>query len=212
MDALDVYDKLGKKIKQAKLDEGVFDGKVNSTLMHQAVVTFLANQRIGLASSKTKGEVRGGGRKPWRQKGTGRARVGSRRSPLWRGGGVTFGPRPHSYNKTMPRRMRAGALKSVLNTRLKDKSIIVVDSFIMDDHKTKTLFNIIKNLKLSAFKSTIVVKNIDSNLKLASRNLANFSLEKAGVLNSYSALNCERLIFTLEALRVVEERIRKCFS
>jgi len=212
MDTLDVYDKLGKKIEQAKLDEGVFDGKVNSTLMHQAVVTFLANQRIGLACSKTKGEVSGGGRKPWRQKGTGRARVGSRRSPLWRGGGVTFGPRTRSYNKTMPRRMRAGALKSVLNTRLKDKSIIVVDSFVMDDHKTKTLFNIIKNLKLSAFKSTIVVKSIDSNLKLASRNLANFNLEKAGVLNSYSALNCERLIFTLEALRVVEERIRKCFS
>ena len=206
MITLDVYDQSGKQVNQINLEDRVFDGKVNPTLMHQAVVAFLTNQRRGLAIAKTKGEVSGGGRKPWRQKGTGRARVGSNRSPLWRGGGTVFGPRPHSFHKDVPHRMKINALKSVLNTRLKDKNILIVDNIKIGSHKTKELSKILNNLNLGAIKTTLVVKNINSNLKLASGNLENFHLEKAQELNAYSALNCKQLVFTQEALRIVEGR------
>ena len=124
--SLPVLSVQGKEVEQIELEKRVFDGKISQALIHQAVVTYLANQRKGLASTKTRGEVRGGGIKPWRQKGTGRARVGSIRSPLWRGGGVTFGPKPHSYHKDLPQKMRTMALKSALNAKLRDKEISIL--------------------------------------------------------------------------------------
>ena len=134
---LDVVNQKGKVVRTLELDQKVFDGKINMSLLHQAVVTYLANQRKGLASTKTRGEVRGGGRKPWRQKGTGRARVGSIRSPLWKGGGATFGPKPRDYSQKMPQRMKALALKSALNAKLNDKELMVIDDIKLRSHKTK---------------------------------------------------------------------------
>ena len=209
MKKIDVYNQEGKKIKTVDLDEKVFDGKVDEVVLHQAVVTFLANQRKGLAKTKKRGEVRGGGTKPWRQKGTGRARVGSIRSPLWRGGGITFGPQPREYSKNMPRRMKIRALKSALNAKLKDGKIVVVDAIEVKEPKTRFLFEILKKLKLDDTKTVFVADTINENMKLSSRNLKRFEYEKADNLNSYAALNCKKLLFTLDAFKKTEERIKK---
>ena len=212
MKTLDVYNQQGNKIDKLELNERVFDGKVAETLMHQAVVTFLSNQRRGLASSKKRGEVRGGGRKPWRQKGTGRARVGSTRSPLWHGGGVTFGPKPRDYSKKITQRMKVVALKSALNVKFRDEEIVLIDKVSLDSHKTKMLLEIIMKLQLKNSKVTLVVDKIDKNLKLASRNIGDFYLEKASQFNTYTALNCNKLIFTKDSLEIVEKRIDKWLS
>jgi large subunit ribosomal protein L4 len=209
MSKVEVLDLKGKKKESLDLDSKVFDGKVNKALLHQAVVTYLANQRKGLASAKTKGEVSGGGRKPWRQKGTGRARVGSSRSPLWKGGGVTFGPKPHSYRKDLPKKMKVLALKSALNAKFKDKEIVVLDKLEVSTHKTKDFLKIVKSLKLDKTKACFIVENVDNNLKLSCRNLGKVSLNSAGNLNTYEALDCKNIVFTKDALGKVTQRIKK---
>ncbi|MBU1122886.1 MAG: 50S ribosomal protein L4 [Candidatus Omnitrophica bacterium] len=205
-----VLDTNGKKKDSIELDSLIFDGKVRDVLIHQAVVTYLANQRKGLASTKTKGKVRGGGAKPWRQKGTGRARVGSNRSPLWRGGGVTFGPLPRSYYKDFPKRMKVLALQSALNAKLKDNELIVLDDLVVKSHKTKDFLTIINNLKITDRKVRFVVEKIDDKVKLSLRNLGKVEIGEVNNLNTYQALNCKDLIFTKEAILKVEERIKKC--
>jgi len=212
MKVLDVYNQQGEKIDKIELDEKVFDGKISEALMHQAVVTFLANQRKGLASSKKRGEVSGGGRKPWRQKGTGRARVGSTRSPIWHGGGVTFGPKPRYYNKKINQKMKIAALKSALNAKLRDQEIVIIDKLLLNSHKTKSFLEILTKLQLKENKVTLIIDKIDNNIRLASRNIANFCLEKAAQLNTYTALNCSKLIFTASSIKIVEERINKWLS
>jgi len=209
MSTLEVINQKGKKVESLKLDKDIFDGKVNNTLMHQAIVSFLANQRKGLACTKTRGEVSGGGRKPWKQKGTGRARVGSNRSPLWEGGGTTFGPKPHSFRKEMNRKMKGMALKSALNAKLKDNEIIVIDEIKLDGFKTKELSAILGVLKLDSKKVKLVVSAIESNLKMSSSNLEKVNLEKAVNLTTYGALDCKKLVFTKAAFDLVEKRIRK---
>lgn len=199
----------GKEVAKLELDSVVFDGKVKNSLMHQAVVTHLANQRMGLASTKTRGEVSGGGRKPWRQKGTGRARVGSTRSPLWRKGGITFGPKPHSFRKDLPSRMKILALKSALNSKLNDKEMIVLDDLKMNSPKTKEFFEIVKKLKLDDLRIRFVVGSLDKNLKLSCRNLPLVNVDAAASLNTYYALDCKKLIFTKSALELVEARVKK---
>jgi len=143
--SLPVFNTQGKQVEEIILNSQVFDGEINIALIHQAVVTYLANQRKGLALTKTRGNVRGGGRKPWKQKGTGRARVGSSRSPIWRGGGVTFGPSLRSYNKNFPKKMKAQALKSALNAKLRDQQILIIDDLFVNLPKTKLFFEIINN-------------------------------------------------------------------
>ncbi|MCD6583431.1 MAG: 50S ribosomal protein L4 [Candidatus Omnitrophica bacterium] len=212
MKEIEILNQEGKKVGNFNLDEKVFDGKVNITLIHQAVVTYLANKRKGTASTKTKGEVRGGGTKPWRQKGTGRARVGSIRSPLWRGGGIVFGPKPRGYTKKLPKKMKIGALKSVLNAKLKDKEIIVVDSINLENYKTKSLLSILRKLKVNSQRVKLVVPIIEKNLKLASRNLKMINTETSNNLNAYTALDCKKIIFTKQALENIQERIKKFLS
>jgi large subunit ribosomal protein L4 len=206
---IDVFDLEAKVVEKIELDKKIFDGKINDFLMHQAVVTYLANQRKGCASTKTRGEVRGGGRKPWRQKGTGRARVGSIRSPLWRGGGVVFGPKPRKFYKELPKRMKILALKSALNAKLQDNELMVIKELKVSSYKTKEFFKIVKNLKLNGEKVKFVVENLDKNIKLSSRNLEKVEVEIADNLNTYTALDCKKLIFTKEALKKVGERIKK---
>lgn len=200
----------GKEVEQIELEKRVFDGKIREALIHQAVVTYLANQRKGLASSKTRGEIRGGGIKPWRQKGTGRARVGSIRSPLWRGGGVTFGPKPHSYYKDLPQKMRTMALKSALNAKFRDQEILVVSDFKITSHKTKDFSQIVKNLKLDGVKVRLIVEELDSNLKLATGNIKKVLLAKASDVHTTEVIDCKKLVVTKSALRQIEERVKKC--
>lgn len=207
---LDVLNTNGESVEKINFDETVFDGKINPNLMHQAVVTYLANKRSGLACTKTKGEVRGGGRKPWRQKGTGRARVGSNRSPLWRGGGVTFGPKPHSFNKDLPKKMKLLALKSSLNVKLHEEKIIVLNELTSVSPKTKDFVKIINNLKLNQDKIRLVLVSVENNIKLGSSNLEKVLLCRADDVNTIDVLNCKKLIITKEALKVVEERVKKC--
>jgi large subunit ribosomal protein L4 len=209
MPKLDVLNQKGEVTGKIELDSKVFDGKLNYALMHQAVVSYLANQRKGTACSKTKGEVRGGGRKPWRQKGTGRARVGSIRSPLWRGGGVIFGPKPRDYYKKLPKRMRVLALKSALNAKMKDKEILILESLQLSKPKTKEFFNILKNLGLNGIKTRFVIEQLSRNLKLATQNLKDIDLELADSLTTYTTLDCKKIIFTKKSLLKVEERIKK---
>lgn len=209
MSVLDVLNKQGKKVNTVELDDKVFDGKVSQSLIHQAVVTFLANQRKGLACTKTRGKVRGGGKKPWRQKGTGRSRHGSSRSPLWRGGGTTFGPLPRDYSKDFPKRMKVLALKSALNAKLKDDQIMVIDAVSLKDHKTQGFNAILQKLKLSETKTKMIVDSIDFNLKLASRNIEKCKVEKADVLTTYDAVDCKKIVFTVDAFNKVQERIKK---
>lgn len=206
---LKVTDSAGKAKEDITLDKDVFDGKISLALLQQAVNTYLANKRKGLAVAKTKGEKRGSGKKPWRQKGTGRARVGSIRSPLWRGGGVTFGPRPKSYYKDFPDRMRAMALKSALNAKLKDKQILIIDNLNVKLSKTKEFSKIMDALKINNKKSHFVVANSDQNLKKAAANIKEVSLGKASDVNALGVLDCKRLVLTKESVDVVQKRVKK---
>lgn len=199
----------GEKVGDLDLDPVIFDGKVKEPLMHQAIVSYLANQRKGLAAAKTRGDVSGGGAKPWRQKGTGRARVGSSRNPLWRGGGVAFGPKPHSFYKDFPKKMKAAALKSALNAKVKTENMIVLDALVLKSHKTAEFAEVLKNLKIEAQKVMLVVETLDKNLKLSSRNIEKVEITPVQTVNTYEALNCKKLIFTKDALTKIEARIKQ---
>lgn len=208
MKDLDVFNLKGEVVGKLTPDSSLFDGKVNEALMHQAVVAYLANQRQGTASAKTRGEVSGGGRKPWRQKGTGRARVGSIRSPLWRGGGVTFAPKPRRYHKDLPKKMKIKALKSALNAKLNNDQIMVIDELVLDSHKTREFFSMITSLGIHKEKIKVVVFNPGQNVKIAARNLEKVSIENADNLTTYTALDCRRLVFTRESLEKVGKRLK----
>ena len=205
---LAVFDINGKEVGKLELDKQIFDGKINTVLIHQAVVTYLANKRKGLASTKTRGEVRGGGRKPWRQKGTGRARVGSTRSPLWRKGGTTFGPRPHSFYKDLPKKMRTLALKSSLNAKLNEQKILILDDLVTDSYKTKNFHKILSNLEIDGEKTKFVLESLENNIKLATRNIKKVSLSRAEDIHAMDVLNCKMLILTKGALNKIGERIK----
>lgn len=209
---LPVLNTQGKEVERIELEKNVFDGKIQEALIRQAVVTYLANQRKGLASTKTRGDVSGGGRKPWRQKGTGRARVGSSRSPIWRGGGVTFGPKPRSYRRDLPQKMRILALKSALNAKFRDQEILIISEAKVDSHKTKEFYQIIKNLKLEETKIRLVVGKLEADIKLAARNVKKVLLAKASDVHTTEIIDCKRLVLTKDALREIEERVKKCLS
>ncbi len=209
---LAVLNTQGKKVGDLDVDAKVFDGRVNMSLMHQAVVIYLANQRKGLAKAKTRGEVSGSGAKPWRQKGTGRARFGSIRNPVWRGGGVSFGPKNRCYYKNLPKQMKALAVKSALNTKLKDDQLLLLDSLKLSSHKTKKFSEIVAKLKLNNQKARFVVEELEDNLKLATGNIAKVEIAKASNLHVAEILDCNKLVLTKNALRIVEERVKKCLA
>jgi large subunit ribosomal protein L4 len=204
-----VFDSAGKTVEQIQLNPKVFDGRISPALMHQATTAYLANQRQGTASAKTRGQVRGGGTKPWRQKGTGRARVGSIRSPLWRGGGATFGPKPRSYYKNLPKKMKILALKSALNAKLKDSEIMVLKDLAVNSPKTKTIAAIIVALDLESISARFVVETLSQNLKLAIRNISQAGISQAADICATEIINCKKLVLTKQALRRIEERVEK---
>lgn len=187
------------------LPEKIFDAPVRVDLMYEAVKNYLANQRQGNASTKTKGLVRGGGKKPWRQKGTGRARAGSIRSPIWRGGGTVFGPLPRDYSYKLPRKVKRKALYSAFASKLQDDAVIVLNELIIHEPKTKHVRNLLKTLQLENKKVLFVVDKGDRNLALASRNLYLVKVSMASDVNVYDLLYYEKLILTLDAVNLLKE-------
>ncbi|HUF40633.1 MAG TPA: 50S ribosomal protein L4 [Verrucomicrobiae bacterium] len=189
---------------QPELNEAIFGVKSRPHLLHQAVVMQLANRRAGSASTKSKGLVRGGGKKPWRQKGTGRARAGSIRSPLWVGGGTVFGPQPRDYSYRMPRTARREALLSALSTKKREDKLIVVDKIELDRPKTKQMVEALAGLKVES--ALIVIPRADANIERAARNLPRVKVLRVEGLNVYDLLRYEHLILTESALKALEER------
>jgi large subunit ribosomal protein L4 len=185
----------------------VEDGK-GTQAVHDTVVAYQAAQRMGTASTKTMGEVAGSGKKPWRQKGTGRARAGSFASPLWRGGGVTFGPKPRDFGKTVSRKTRQLALRKALSERLKAGDVVVVDDLKLESPKTKEFIGVLSALKLEG-SALFVAQDADKNLTLASRNVPNVTLTTSDRLNTFDVLRPDKLVFTRSAFEKVEERLAK---
>lgn len=210
---LPVYNSEGKEVETLKLDPGVFDGVVNSAAIYQVVCAFRANQRMGLAQTKTRGEVSGGGKKPWKQKGTGRARVGSTRSPLWRHGGVIFGPHPRDFSVSVPQKIKTLALKSSLNAKVKENNFIILDSFKIEAPKTKEANKIFSNLKISPKKAKnsrllFLTDNLDKNLKIAFRNLEFLQTGLAKDACAYEVLVSKKIIITKQALTQLIKRLK----
>lgn len=190
---------------QPQLSEAVFGAKTRAHLLHQAIVMQLANRRAGTAATKSKGWVRGGGKKPWRQKGTGRARAGSIRSPIWVGGGTTFGPQPRDYSYRLPRTARRQALLSALSLKNRDGKIIVVDRFELEEAKTRLMVNALAELKVHS--ALIVIAEPDVKIERAARNLPRVKVLRVDGINVYDLLRYEHLILSQEALLRLEERL-----
>ena len=188
-----------------QLKEEIFGAKVFPHLLHQTVVMQLNNRRAGTASTKTKGFVRGGGKKPWRQKGTGRARAGSIRSPLWVGGGTTFGPRPRDYSYRLPKKARKQALLSALSAKNRDGKIIVLDKWELAEPKTKLMRKVLDELKVTS--ALIVIPQSDERVERSARNLPAVKVLRVEGLNVYDLLRHEYLILTEVSLRLIEERL-----
>lgn len=198
-----VYDTQGQQVSEIELKDSVFGLEPNPHLLHEAVVAYLANQRRGTHDTKTRAEVRGGGRKPWRQKGTGRARQGSIRAPHWRKGGVAFGPHPRSYRIELPKKVRRLALKQALSSKVRDGELVVIDQYSLEAPKTRAVAGL-----LSAFgadRALIVTENGDINVYKSARNIPNTSALAARDLNTYQVLRAPKVIITRDAVAVVEE-------
>ena len=208
MAEVNLYNVKGENLGKVQLADDIFVDKVNQVLLHEAVVMHLANRHRGLACTKTKGEVKGGGAKPWRQKGTGRARAGSNRSPLWRHGGVTFGPKPRSYKYSMPYKKKRIALKGALTSKLKDKKIIVLESIEVVEPKTRIFSKILERLNAKE-KSLLVVKNTTENLRRFSHNIPTLKVLEVSLLNTYDIMSCDKLIITRDALEPLENLFKK---
>ena len=189
-------------------DELLIKNAKGTQAVHDAVVAYLANQRLGTAKTKQMGEVAGTGKKPWRQKGTGRARAGSFQSPLWRGGAVVFGPHPRDYSLKVPKKLKTLAFRKALSERFLAGDVIVVDDLKLDNHKTKPFAAVLK--KLASAKTTLVVADpVDDNLKLASRNLPTVAIEPADSVNVYQLLRFDKIVVTKSALEKLQARMRK---
>ena len=205
MPTLAVYDMTKSKVGDIELAEEIFDVEMNEGLVHQAVVMQLASRRLGTHATKTRGMVRGGGRKPWRQKGTGRARAGSRRSPLWRGGGTIFGPHPRSYAFTMPRKQRRLALKCVLSDKVKSDSLIVLNNLEFETPKTKKFVEFQKTFGVDTCKALFITKELVESVVRSSNNLQNAKTIGALQLNVYDILNSEKVFLTKDAIETIQE-------
>mgnify|MGYP001098284263 CR=1 FL=1 len=197
----------GATVGSIEVSDAVFDTPLNKALIHQVMVAQLANKRAGTHSTKTRAEVRGGGRKPWRQKGTGRARQGSIRSPQWRGGGVTFGPKPRDYTQATPKKMRRAAIKSLLSQKARDGEITVVEEFVLPAFKTQEVLKALAGLEIATNTKTLVVNNANTQKELwqACHNLQRVKSIPAAILNTIDLLNYDHLVLSVEAVRRIEE-------
>jgi len=215
MDAitLPIFNTQGKEVETIKLDSSVFDGTINEGVIYQAVCAYRANQRSGVAATKTRGEVSGGGKKPWKQKGTGRARHGSTRSPLWRHGGVVFGPHPRDYSYALPRKIKNLALKSSLNAKVKEGNFIILDSFSLEQPKTKEAAKVFMNLKLNSktnksHKTLLLVDKIDEKIRRALRNIGSLDIDLTGNAHAYEVISSRKLVITKDGLHALVKRLK----
>ncbi|SDF41302.1 50S ribosomal protein L4 [Sporomusa acidovorans] len=200
-----VYDMTGAKTGEMELNDSVFGVEINEALVHQAVVMQMASQRQGTHATKTRAMVRGGGRKPWKQKGTGRARAGSIRSPLWVGGGVAFGPHPRSYKFSMPRKARRLAIKSALTAKVNDGGLMVVENISFAEPKTKDVVKLLGNFEAQAAKALIITVDNDENVEKSSRNIPGVKAIGTIGLNVIDLLHHDKVLVTKEAVAKIEE-------
>lgn len=202
---LSVYNQEGKEVGQTLLPKEIFNVKINPDLVHQVVVFQTANRRRVIAHTKDRGEVRGGGKKPWRQKGTGRARVGSIRSPLWRGGGITFGPtKERVFKKLIPKKMKRKALFMILSGKAENNLLILLDKFNLEKVKTKLMAEILAKLSIKE-SALITLPKLDKNIVLAARNLSQIETIEARNLNALDLLSFKYLVMPKEAIKVIKE-------
>jgi large subunit ribosomal protein L4 len=194
----------GQQVGEMELSDNIFGAEINQSVLHDVVKNYLANQRQGTQSAKTRAEVRGGGRKPWKQKGTGRARQGSIRSPQWVGGGVVFAPKPRDYRYALPKKVKRLAMKSALSSKVQSENIIVVEALDMNAPKTKDMANILKNLNVEK-KALIVMSDKNDNVVKSASNLPGITTTLVTTLNVYDILNHEKFIITKDAVHKVEE-------
>ena len=204
MPKVDVYNIKGQKVGDIELKDEIFAVDVNKVAMHTAVVNTLANARQGTQSTKTKSEVRGGGRKPWKQKGTGRARQGSIRSAQWVGGGIVLGPKPRSYSYSIPKKVKRLALKSALSTKVLENDILVLDDFKLAAIKTKEFANVLSNLKIDD-SVLIVLPGLDETIVKSARNIENVKTATFNTINTYDVLRYKKFIVTKDAVAKIEE-------
>ena len=204
MPKMDVYNMEGKKVSDIDLKEEIFGIIPNETVVHTVVTNYLANQRQGTQSTKTRAEVSGGGKKPWRQKGTGRARQGSIRAPHWIKGGIALGPKPRSYSYKVNKKERRLAVKSVLSSKILENEIVVIDKIELNEIKTKSMVNVLNNLKVEG-KVLIVLPEKNDNVQLSSRNIEGVKTSLVSAINAYELLNYSKLILTVDAVKKIEE-------
>lgn len=206
MSKIEMLNLNGEKVKDIKLKDNIWGIEPNDAVLHNAIVLNMSNSRQGTASTKTRSEVRGGGRKPWRQKGTGNARQGSIRATQWRGGGIVFGPNPNrNYTKKMNKKERRLALKSALAYKLIDKELIVIDDIKFETSKTKEMVNLLTKLNIEANKVLVVVSELTENVCLSARNLANIKVVTYDEVNAFDLVSADNMLITEEALNKLEE-------
>jgi len=203
MASISVMNMSGEQVGEMELPDSIFGVEVNEHAVHMAVLQYLANQRQGTKSAKTRGEVSGGGKKPWRQKGTGRARQGSTRSPQWTGGGVVFAPKPRDFSMRLNKKLKRLALKSALTSKVNEKKFIVLDELTLPAIKTKEMKKICDNLKLE--KALIVIKGVDANVRLSARNIPDIKTAAVNTINVYDILKYDTFVVTKDAVNQIQE-------
>ncbi len=204
MPKVDVYDMQGKKVSSVELNENVFGIEPNESVVHSVLVNYLANQRQGTQSTKTRAEVSGGGKKPWRQKGTGRARQGSIRAPQWIKGGIALGPKPRSYSYKVNKKEKQLAIKSLLSSKVLEKELTVVDKLELPETKTKEMVKTLSNLKVEG-KTLIVLADKNENVYLSSRNIEGVKAITLNMINVYDLLHYNKLVLPLDTVKKLEE-------
>lgn len=204
---VDVYNKNGQQIEQIELADNVFSIEPNEDAMHRAVVTILAHKRQGTHKTKTRDEVSGGGKKPWRQKGRGTARAGSTRSPIWVGGGTIHGPKPHTYDLKLPRKIKRLAKKSALSLRCSENNLIVVEDFSFEQIKTKSMAEVLKNLKLENQKILVLTSQKDENVYKSARNIPNVTVNIADKISTYDILSHKKLLLFKGSVESIVETL-----
>ena len=204
MPKIDVYNIEGKKVSDIELADSVFGIEPNEKIVHSVLVNYLANQRQGTANTKTRAEVSGGGRKPWRQKGTGRARQGSIRAPQWFKGGIALGPKPRDYRYTVNKKERRLAIRSVLSSKVLENNLVVVDSLAFNEIKTKNMVNALTNLKVEG-KTLIVLPEKNENVQKSARNIEGVKTSLVNTINVYDLLKYNKLVLTVDSVKNLEE-------
>lgn len=208
MPEIEVKDRNNNTVEKITLNDDIFAVSANTGVIHEAIVNFLANQRQGTATTKTRGMVRGGGKKPWRQKHTGRARAGSIRSPLWRGGGTVFGPQVRDYSYALPKKQKRLALLSAINEKISNGEVVVIDELSLEKPKTKNMIEILKNFGFEKKSVLIVFPEKDDAILLSARNIPGVNVTRIMDLNTYDVIVHDILLMTKDAIKRLEEKIK----